>query len=340
MSRLFRCALLSALLFLSNVSHANPVLTTLGWIGAEALINSLVEETVQKFINPATTKKELQDLQQRIAGMETYLAQTPPADAPSPQEIARLQEKITQAAAVFTAAQGRLDSLEQRMKALEKHISALQTAAHAAPKTTTAQSAAKNDLPPLKISYVYRSGGRGEFKPFKNGDTLHSGDHVKIIFTVAEPVYIYIFGRDHSGKIQRLYPLQKFGKIALNHPNPVTAAVAHFVPAEQFSLVLDKTTGTETLYFVASRHQDRVLETFYNSLETLQKQHPQHQETLHAHQIFARQIMETKGYEPELAQEETTPIQWQEKGEDVDATLARLKNACDGCVQILKYRHE
>ena len=35
----------------------------------------------------------------------------------------------------------------------------------------------------FEINYVYRTAGVGELKTIKNGDTLKSGDHYKIVFT-------------------------------------------------------------------------------------------------------------------------------------------------------------
>lgn len=325
--------LILLLITTSQFNNATPLLPMLGWLGLSAMVEVLLEETLHTFLNPQATPQELQELQQRIESAESYLAQNIPTDAPSAEEVTRLKEKIAQTSALFTATQGKLENLTQRLEALEQNIVTL----HAANSNATTVSATK----PLavKISYLYQRGGRGKFKPFQAHATLHSGDHVKIVFTAAEPVYAYLFGYDQTGEVQRLYPVQRFGNTPLQHQNPVVAGAANFVPAEQISLVLNRTTGKETLYFLASREKDTVLESFYNGLETLQQQQPQLQETLHAHRVFVQNILTTQRFEPELAMD-TEQVTWQERGESLQAELARIKNFCDGCVQIMEYQHE
>jgi len=104
-------------------------------------------------------------------------------------------------------------------------------------------------------------------------------------------------------------------------------------------LVLDQTRGMETLYFLASRHQDRVLEAFYQGLETLQRQQPKLDQTLRAHRVFTQEILAHKGFEPELVSDAKV-VSWREGGEPLAARLARIGNFCDGCVQVIRYRHD
>ena len=69
-------------------------------------------------------------------------------------------------------------------------------------KWTEAQETSKQlASPPLSfdINYVYRKGGVGELRTIKNGDTLKSGDHYKIVFTPDKDCYVYIFQVDSSG---------------------------------------------------------------------------------------------------------------------------------------------
>ena len=279
------------------------------------------------------TQADLQNVQQQVENVENYLAHNTLEDAPSAEEVTQLKAKIAQTSALFAATHGQLENLNQRMMALEQHVTALHTANASEPTATRAAPLA------VKISYLYRSGGRGEFKPFQANASLHSGNHVKIIFTVAEPVYVYLFSRDQAGIIQRLYPLQRFGKTVLNHRNPVTAGTPNFVPAEHASLVLNHTVGTETLYFLATRNKDTVVESFYNGLENLQQQQPQLQETLQAHRVFAQEILAAMRFEPEVVAD-TGSVTWQEQGESLQAALAQFKNFCDGCVQVMEYQHE
>jgi hypothetical protein len=325
---------LFTLLTFSPFSHANP-LAWVGWVAAEQAVESVVDTTVNRLMAPDVSDKEVEALKQRVAELEQQMPQSPPADAPSAKAFKALQTQVDTLAAMYNK---KLDSFEARLKAIEQHggelhATAQEIAAAAEPQQAEGKLA-------VKLSYLYRPGGRGDFKPFHDGDTLRSGDHVKIIFSTGEPLYVYLFNRDTTGKIQRLFPLDKFGKTKLNHRNPVNAGTMQFVPAEHFSLVLDRSVGTETLYFMASRHRDTVLESFYQGLENLNDTHPSLREAVQMQQTFIQDVIaETKGYEPELAQE-TERVSWQEKGEDVEAQLARVKNFCDGCVQVVSYGHD
>lgn len=321
---------------LTSLGFAIPLLPALGWVGISAMVEVLMQETLHAFLNPKTTPEDLQNVQQRVENVENYLTHNTPEGTPSVVEVTQLKDKLTQISALFAATQGQQNDLAQRISVLEQHLIAQQ---HTDSTTINAVNAEQVAPFAVKISYLYRKDGRGEFKPIQAHDILHHGDHVKIIFTAAEAVYVYIFSRDQSGKILRLYPLQQFGKTKLYHRNPVTAGTTNFVPAEHISLVVDRTVGTETLYFLASREKNTVLESFYNGLETLQQQQPHLQETVKAHRVFTQEILAHKSFDPELVADDEN-VTWQERGESLQAALTQFKNFCNGCVHIMEYQHE
>ncbi|OAD23803.1 hypothetical protein THIOM_000352 [Candidatus Thiomargarita nelsonii] len=111
----------------------------------------------------------------------------------------------------------------------------------------------------FKISYWYRADDQGDFKHFGDGSVLHSGDHLKLIFTPTEDnIYIYIFMVDSHNNIARLFPTDDFKGAARANKNPVKKEKQYFVPAASRSFKLDENTGKETLYLIATRQADAI----------------------------------------------------------------------------------
>jgi len=129
--------------------------------------------------------------------------------------------------------------------------------------------------PPLKfkIDYLYRHKHQFEFKPLTNTATLKSGDLYKIIFTLLEKYYVYIFQTDSkSNNIIQIFPMYKFKGVKLNHSNPVIAAKTYHIPKKNISFILDNNSGTtETIYFIAAREPDVELEQLYKEIKIAQQ---------------------------------------------------------------------
>jgi len=111
----------------------------------------------------------------------------------------------------------------------------------------------------FKINYVYRSRGKGTFKPLTKGMILQSGDHYKIIFTPVENCYVSIFQVDSANKLYRLFPMAGFRNIILNNLNPVEGGKTYYLPAKNKSFVLDEQIGTETIFFMGAPQDDLIL---------------------------------------------------------------------------------
>lgn len=193
----------------------------------------------------------------------------------------------------------------------------------------------------FKINYVYRAGGKGEFKRLKNGDVLRSGDHYKIILMAPEDCYVYIFQVDSANKVYPLFPMKSFGGVTVNNFNPVQTGKTYYIPAEVKSFILDEQQGTEKIYFLASRERDVMLEEFYQygiiveppkgGLKTQQTP----SENLFLERMKSRKIVEAVS-DPA----ETETITWQEEGRTFSVFLRHLEDMCDGCVYVLTFKHE
>lgn len=193
----------------------------------------------------------------------------------------------------------------------------------------------------FKINYVYRSGGKGPFQGLTNGSVLRSGDHYKIIFTPSQDCYVYIFQVDSANMIYRLFPMEQFGGVMVNNLNPVQAGQTYYLPAEKKSFVLDQQTGTERIYFLASRQRDMELERQYQQAFEAQQKQQDLDEQLHQIDLLLKQAMETHGVANVVSDPaETEKTTWEEAGQTFSVLQQRLENMCDGCVHALTFIHE
>lgn len=193
----------------------------------------------------------------------------------------------------------------------------------------------------FKINYLYRPGGKGEFRNLTKGSVLRSGDHYKIIFTPTENCYVYIFQVDSANKIYRLFPMESFAGVTVNNFNPVDAGKTYYIPAEKKSFILDQQTGTEKIYFLASYQQDIELEEQYQRAFVAQQQKQGVEEQLEQIDQLLRQAMEVKGLADVVSDPaETERMTWEEEGQTFSILQQRLENMCDGCVHVLTFQHE
>lgn len=112
----------------------------------------------------------------------------------------------------------------------------------------------------FSVNYAYRSSGQEAFKPLTDGSVLFSGDTYKIQFTPQLDSYVYIFQRDSSGALFQLFPMREFNGVQVNNLNPVQAGISYILPAKDKAFQLDKQTGQETIFFMAARQPNKVLE--------------------------------------------------------------------------------
>jgi len=120
---------------------------------------------------------------------------------------------------------------------------------------------------PIKvdIKYLYYSNNDDNYKTLKNGSILYRGkDYLKIIFTPSQRAYVYIFAKGSSGNIYRIFPMRTFKGKIINNINPVLPGINYHIPKKDKAFKLGGSPGTETIYFITSKHQDIELESKYN----------------------------------------------------------------------------
>lgn len=192
---------------------------------------------------------------------------------------------------------------------------------------------------PVKIIYAYRPGGKGEFKQLADGDTMHSGDHYKILFSPMIDSYVYIFQGDSSGWLYLIYPLESFKGVAVNHVNPVRKGSTYFVPAKDKSFRLDEQRGPERFYVLMSSQREVQLEQYYQQVVAARQQNKSYDMQQAQEQIL--EIIQKKG-PLEVVSDATgaESASWQEEGQAFSALWQYLEGACDKCAHILTFMHE
>jgi hypothetical protein len=213
-------------------------------------------------------------------------------------------------------------------------------------KTRLVNQQLVDDCQPLnplsfKINYLYRDGGKGEFRAFGEGSVLHSGDSLKLLFKPTERAYVYIFMVDSHGNIGRLFPTGDFKGASQANRNPVQPGMQYFVPAAHKSFRLDQNTGAESIYFIATRQADEVLEQQSQELFNAQQSQDIETITLIQEQIYIE--FKQRLIEPELVTDvapEEQPTFFEEAGQRFSVLPAYLNNLCEGCVYRVTFQHD
>jgi hypothetical protein len=119
-----------------------------------------------------------------------------------------------------------------------------------------------DEPPPIisNINYDYHDSHEKQFKQLQQGEILHSGDYYKITFKPNFDSYVYIFQKDSVNKIYKLFPMTEFQGKKYYNLNPVKAGATYQLPSKNGYFVLDKQTGTESIYFIIKNQQDPILE--------------------------------------------------------------------------------
>jgi len=189
------------------------------------------------------------------------------------------------------------------------------------------------------VYYLYRSQGRGEVKLLTNESVLQSGDHFKIVFTPAEDCYVYILNIDSQNKLVSLFPMEDFDGVTLK--NPVKGRQTYYLPAPKKSFFLDRNSGTETIYFMASRTRDRELEAIYQQVIDGQKQgHDGIEKELQEIDLLLSPYLEGKGNTGIVVDTSEKEQSFWDEDEEGFATLKQRLELCEGCVQVLRFDHQ
>ena len=118
----------------------------------------------------------------------------------------------------------------------------------------------------LEFSGIYQDPAHMEsIKPLRNGSVLYSGWYYAVGFKVSRRAWVYIFQLDSRGKLARLYPDPYFPQQA----NPVRSGEWIWTPPPDFRSRLDRNTGREVIYLVASPRPDRRLDELFKRLQAV-----------------------------------------------------------------------
>ena len=208
--------------------------------------------------------------------------------------------------------------------------------AYANEKQTKGVLGVVDDPLDFKVNYVYRSSGNTEFLPLTDNSVLHNNDAYKIIFTPAENSYVYIFQKDGANAIFQLFPMTAFQNKQYDNSNPVRKNQKYYIPAREKSFILDAQTGKETIYFLATRQRDKVLEKQYaQMLQAQQAQNPVAMKQTSTQFLYT---IQQKGLKK--IKNDRQNLTWKEQGTTFSVLQQRLTDICTECVHILRFQHQ
>ncbi len=305
----------------------NLVMTTLGsttWQVAKDFAISVTADIVAEYLKPTDTSQEtLTKTEQQLAELNKKIDGLKEQNGSSPQ----LQTEFKQLTDTLNQMYQEMDqTFTQRQQQMEDHLASIREVQQQLETTTSSEKSVQ-----FPISYQFRPAKdkTGQFQTLSNGSILQSGDTYKVIFTPNETLYVYIFQKDASNQIQRIFPMTEFKGVQVNNHNPVAANKQYILPAKTKSFRLDNTTGTEKIYFIASRYQDAVLENLPTTL-TLPK----------TKEATVALFEQTKGFSDIIEDNHLVTLQWQEEQQDMTAVLNTKLESCDGCVNTLTFVHQ
>jgi hypothetical protein len=189
----------------------------------------------------------------------------------------------------------------------------------------------------FEVTYVYRTAGVGELKTIKNGDTLKSGDHYKIVFIPHKDCYVYIFQVDSSGQIFQLFPMESFQGVLVNNFNPAKPDRTYILPSPDKAFVLDSVVGVERIYFIASDGRDEQLEGLYGDLKkTLNRSKSSESGDTRSklNKYFRRRGIKV------VPSEQNMEVPWKETGDLFSVMGQRLENLSSDSLHVIEFVHK
>ncbi len=306
----------------------------------EVAIDTAID-AVQDLFKEQITPEEIAAIHKRVADLEKQLITAEQQKTyPSIAEFNAVKKLVANINNIVNKLEKRLSAVENRLDKVEQDVAAMRTTLLNIQKndSITSIQATPTETLDFSINYVYRSAGKGAFKPLNDGDSLQSGDYYKIIFTPTEDCYVYIFQVDSANQLFRLFPMESFGSVVVNNFNSVKAGETYYIPAQDKSFELDEQIGTEAIYFIASKQLDAILETQYNALLVAQKNNS----TIWAEQLQTQMVSlvawNSKGVSA-IKQDEIKTTSWKENNQTFSVLQQNLENMCNGCADILTFEH-
>jgi len=103
--------------------------------------------------------------------------------------------------------------------------------------------------------------GRSCAFPVKDGDSLTHKDNFRVFFRANQSCHVYVVLLGTTGKLQPIFPRSQW----TTGSNPVAANKDYFIPHDEW-FFLDKNTGTEYVYVLASKNAKPDLEKALDEL--------------------------------------------------------------------------
>ncbi len=331
--------LLKSLLLITLLTSAEAAWTeTLAWSTVKEMANDTAVAAVQKLFKETVKPAEVTALRQRIAELQQQLAVSETQrNYPSYQQLNSVKQLVASLNNMVNTLSKLLTSVEDRLRPVENDLASLRQSLLAMRQSKGPQRIQPDPLD-FQINYIYRRSGQRHFQTLTDGDSLDSGDYYKIIFTPAEDCYVYLFQLDSANQLYRLFPMESFGAVTVNHSNPVQADKTYYLPGKHQSFELDQQIGQETLYFVASHQPDIVLENQYQAYSQAQQQQ-NHRLAQQVQNQLTQTMRNTKGLQRLEEDELGNLTTWQEQGQAFSVLRKKLEDLCNGCVDTLTFNH-
>ena len=115
------------------------------------------------------------------------------------------------------------------------------------------------------VREVYEQ-GTYRARPVTDGETLTENDNYKVLFQCNMQCYMYIAQLDSTGKMDPIFPGQY-----VSGGNPTNPNTLLTIPPGTNWFFLDRNTGVETIYFIASRTRRTDIEQLFNKLADANK---------------------------------------------------------------------
>jgi len=189
----------------------------------------------------------------------------------------------------------------------------------------------------FEVNYVYRTAGVGELKTIKNGDTLKSGDHYKIVFTPDKDCHVYIFQVDSSGQVFQLFPMKSFRGVRVNQFNPVKQGKKYVLPSPDKAFLLDMKVGIERMYFIASNEENKEIESLYEELTAAVKR--KNSSGVKDTRSKLNKYFRRRGIEV-VPSKQSTKVPWRETGDVFSVISQRLENLSSDSLHKLEFIHK
>jgi len=110
-----------------------------------------------------------------------------------------------------------------------------------------AESVKSTDGATLTINYSFHVYKSGKYKEIFNGDTVYSGDNLRITIKSSEKCYLLVLNIDAGERIYTLFPLEDGIASSLTSQKEIT------IPGDRTFLVADNQKGMEKILILASK---------------------------------------------------------------------------------------